>query len=184
LVLELKLDWCTKKAASYACRNYHYSGGMPSGKLVCIGVWEDSRFIGAIVYGLGANDKFSRAWGLKTTEVCELSRVALGKHEATVTKMIAISLKMLRRFCPGIKVVVSYADLDQGHDGVIYRAGNWKMEKKINRPHLVIRGVQVHPRTVVARYGTMSLPWLKKNVDSGAHFRKTKGKIRYSYRLR
>ena len=76
----LKLDWCSHEAAKYACQNWHYSKCVPVGKLVKIGVWEDSKFIGVIIYSRGANKSLMSQVGLDQTEGCELTRVAMNKH--------------------------------------------------------------------------------------------------------
>jgi hypothetical protein len=62
---------------------------------------------------------------LSQTGVCELTRVALNTHESHVTQIISIALKMLKGLCPKLKLVISYADPEEGHKGVIYKAGNW-----------------------------------------------------------
>jgi hypothetical protein len=49
----LRLDWCSHAAAKYAVEHWHYSQTMPVGKLAKIGVWEDNKYIGAIIFGLG-----------------------------------------------------------------------------------------------------------------------------------
>jgi hypothetical protein len=69
------------KAARYAVRHWHYSGRMPSAQNT-IGAWEDGRFIGAVVFGIGAgNSTNGKRYGLKRKgEVAELVRVALSSH--------------------------------------------------------------------------------------------------------
>ena len=42
----LKIDWASHEAAKFACVNWHYSKCLPIGKLVKVGVWEDSKYIG------------------------------------------------------------------------------------------------------------------------------------------
>ena len=74
---DLRLDFCSHDAAKHAVMRWHYSRTMPKCKLVKIGVWEDDRFRGAVIYGLGSNRHIARPFGLKDTEVCELVRVAL-----------------------------------------------------------------------------------------------------------
>jgi hypothetical protein len=39
--------------------------------------------------------------------------------------MLSISLKMIKKQCPGLKLIVSYADPNQCHLGKIYQADNW-----------------------------------------------------------
>jgi hypothetical protein len=88
-------------------------------------VWEDDRFIGAVMFARGASPHLGTKYGLTQTEVCELVRVALTKHESQVTRIVAIALRLLKKSNPGIKLVVSFADPAQGHHGGIYQGGGW-----------------------------------------------------------
>lgn len=123
----LHLDWCSHEAAKYAVMNWHYSKKMPVNKLVKIGVWENQKFIGALVFGCGSAGvgAMGKRFGLSTFEVAELSRVALTRHENNVTRIVSIALRMLKKSQPKLKMVVSYADPEQDHHGGIYQAGNW-----------------------------------------------------------
>jgi hypothetical protein len=180
---KLKLDFCSYEAAKWSCLNLHHSKKVPRGKLVKIGVWEDNKFIGCIIYGLGATHNLSRILDMKKTEVCELVRVALGKHHNEVTKMIKISLKILSSNNPGLKAVISYADKDQGHNGGIYRGGNWEHIGMATDQHYALFGKKVHPKSVVMKYGTRSLKWIRENVDKDVSLIETKGKHRFVYYL-
>ena len=179
----LKIDFCSYEAAKYACLNFHYSKAVPSGKLVKFGVWEDGNWVGSILYGLGATPDLNKLLDVKNTQICELVRVALTKHKIEVTRMIAITIRMLKKSNPGLKAIVSYADTDQGHSGGIYKGGNWYYSKKIVRGHLSIKGKTYHPRSVYAKYGTQSLKWLRCNIDKNAKYTTTKGKHRFIYFL-
>ncbi len=156
--VNLKLDWCSFKAAKFACENWHYSKCMPSGKTVKIGVWEDEVYIGAIIFGRGANNNAAKHFGVETDECAELCRVALNTHKTTVTRILAIALKMLRNQQRGLKLIFSYADkTNQGHSGVIYRAGNWTYlgERKTNKgAYYIINGKRIHGRSARAKYGS------------------------------
>jgi hypothetical protein len=122
---ELRLAPCSREAARYAVEHWHYSKRMPVGKLTPYGVWEGERFIGAVVFGRGGTSAIGKPYALDQTAICELVRVALTKHSAPVTKIVAVALKLLRRANPGLRLVVSYADPAQGHVGTIYQAGGW-----------------------------------------------------------
>jgi hypothetical protein len=128
---------------------------MPSGKLVKIGVWERNKFIGVIIYGMGATPNLCRPYGLGITQVCELVRIALTDHINPVSQMIARSLKMLKGFCPGLKLVVSFADTNQNHSGIIYQATNW-IYSGISSEEIFWQkaGKIFHPRSLVAKHGT------------------------------
>ncbi len=183
---DLRLDYCNTKAARHAVMRWHYSRAMPAFKLVRIGVWESGRFIGVILYGVGANRHIARPFKLKDTQVCELVRVALApasvrKHPTS--KCVAISLRMLKRQSPGLKLVVSYADAGQGHVGTIYQATNWIFLGAATQPYLKVKGKVTHPRTLYDRYGRggQSLPWLRKNVDPNAQRVSMPAKLKYVY---
>lgn len=123
---ELKIGWATYEAAKYACLRWHYAKRMPDPKSVKIGVWEDRKFIGVVMFTRGVSGtNISKTLNIKPEEICELSRVALNYHKTPVTRIISIGLMMLKKNFPGIKIVVSYADENHGHIGAIYQAGNW-----------------------------------------------------------
>ena len=168
---DLRLAYCSHEAAKHAVLRWHYSRTMPKAKLVKVGVWEDRRFVGAIVYGLGANRHLARPFGLKDTEACELVRVALAPgREHPTSQCVAISLKLLRRQSPGLRLVVSYADAGQGHVGTIYQAGGWLYLGTSDQSYIRVRGVVEHPRTLYDRFGPkgQSIPWLREHVDPHA----------------
>ena len=121
----LRLDWCSHEAAKYAVEHWHYSRAMPKSKLAKIGVWENDRFIGVVIFGVGATSALVTRYGLTPIEGCELIRVALTSHQSPVSRIVAIALSMIRRTYSGLRLVVSFADPEQGHTGGIYQAGGW-----------------------------------------------------------
>lgn len=159
----LLLAWCSYDAAKHAVTYWHYSHQMPAGKLVKIGVWENGEFIGAVIYGRGANNNIGSPYGLLQTEICELVRVALRKHHSPVSKIVAVSLRMLRKNSPGLKMVISFADPKQGHTGMIYQAMNWTyLGHSQAQCELIIGGKFTHKRSATAQYGTASIKEIKK----------------------
>lgn len=146
----LRLDWCSYAAAKYAVEKWHYSGSMPTPPVVKIGVWEDSRFIGVVLFSRGANNNLGKPYGLGYTEVCELTRVALSTHGTPVSRVVAIALKMLKRAAPGVRMVVSFADPNHEHIGTIYQAGGWIYSGKSNSTpkYITSAGQVLHQRQV------------------------------------
>ena len=137
--------------AAKCCRLWHYSKTIPGGSLLSYGVVEDGQPIGAVIYGGGANSNIHKPFGLARHEVVELVRVALRGHKAPVSQIIAVTLRMLHKDCPSIRLVVSYADTAQGHHGGIYKAGGWSYlgESASSRP--VVNGRPMHKRTMSSR---------------------------------
>ena len=154
--VDLKLDWCSHEAAKFACKRFHYSKVAPAGKLIKIGVWEDSGFIGAVLFSRGANNNIGKPYGLSQTECCELTRVALTNHKTPVTKIIKIAMKFLKQNSPGLKLIVSYADPLKGHHGGIYQGGNWVYAGKSQaQREVIVNGKVMHKRTANSLYGTI-----------------------------
>lgn len=176
--MSLRLDFCSAQAARYACEHWHYSRSMPSGKTVKIGVWEDEKFVGCVIFGSGSCRNIGKPFGLNQQQVAELCRVALTKHEASVSRIVSISLRLLQKVCPGLVLIVSYADSNQGHHGGIYQAGNWFFIGVANDNDLFLNGKLVHCRSAVAKYGTRSLDKLKQ-IGFDAEYIKTKDKYKY-----
>jgi hypothetical protein len=125
MAVDLKIDWATHEAAKYACENWHYSKCTPKFKQVWIGVWEDGRFIGIVAFGRSSTPYLGTAFDLETTECAELTRIALTRHQTPVSKIIAISVKMLKKQSPGMRLLVTLADPLQDHYGGVYQASNW-----------------------------------------------------------
>jgi hypothetical protein len=152
---ELRLDWCTHEAAKYAVEHWHYSRTMPKSKLAKIGVWENKKFIGCVIFGVGATRQLVVGYGLKPEQGCELVRVSMTNHVSPVTRIIAVALRLLRNEYPGLRLVVSFADPDQGHHGGIYQGGGWIYTgRSSSAAEYVIKGERLHGRVVHLRYGT------------------------------
>ncbi len=157
----LRLDWCSHAAAKYAVEHWHYSRSLPTPPLVKIGVWEDDRYIGVVIFARGANKNIGRPYGLVVTSVAELVRVALALHHTPVSRIISIAIRMLRQRSPSLRLVVSFADPEQGHVGSVYQAGGWVYTGQ-SPDHAKFRdasGRTWHPRQVSAigvkrQYGT------------------------------
>jgi len=123
--IDLKVDWVDHKTAKYACEHWHYTKKIPVNKLVKIGLWENDIFKGVIIYGMGASATIYKGYGIKQMQICELVRVALKSHLIQVSQLIKISLSFLKKKCPDLRMVVSFADPSQNHNGGIYQATNW-----------------------------------------------------------
>ena len=147
---ELRIDWATHEASKYAVENWHYSRTMPTNKLVKVGAWEGGKFIGVVIFGPGATPTLCMTYDLTQQQCCELVRVALRKdHVTPVSRIVAISIRFLKKSNPGLRLIVSFADMNRGHHGGIYQAGNW-VYVGTGGPKQVpyLNGQQIHERTL------------------------------------
>lgn len=177
---ELLVAKCSRKAAQYAVTRWHYSQVLPAGKLVTYGAWENSQYIGCVIFSRGATHHLAAQWGYSTTEAVELTRVALSTHVSPVSQIVAAALRMLKQSNPGLQLVVSFADPAQDHHGGIYQAGNWLYTgQSATSTEFVVFGTQYHARSIHAKGWKQTAAWLQHNIDPNARTVKVEGKHRY-----
>ena len=177
--IDLKIDWCSHKAAKYACEHWHYSKCIPKSKLVKLGVWEYGKYIGCVIFGSGATPNLCKPYGLTQTTCCELVRVALTSHENSVSRIMAVSLRFLKKINPNLRLVVSFADGSQGHHGGIYQACNWVYNGTTPKARFyMINGKLTHPRTL-GNVGLTQNIQGARTLDRKAETVEVQGKYRY-----
>ena len=187
--MSLKIDWATYEATKYACINWHYSKSVPVGKLIKVGAWEDGKFIGVVIFSRGANAKIGMPYNLTQCECCELTRVAMRTHKCFVSQVLAEAIKFLKKMCPSMRLIISYADIEQGHYGGIYQATNWIYEgKTTGARYFIIHGKKTHPKSLHSKYhmyvGFMqNIEWVKENIDKKASVYYDNGKHKYLFPL-
>ncbi len=120
----LVLQPCGLARARDAAERWHYLGTVPAVTVANFEVIERDRFIGAVVFGSGPRF-LSHGFGCLPRDACEMVRVALDRHDAPVSRIVSIAIRLLIRARPHIRLVVSYADAGVGHHGGIYQAGGW-----------------------------------------------------------
>jgi hypothetical protein len=181
-MIENKIQIATNEMVEYACKNFHYSKSVPCGRKIAYSIFENKKFIGVIVYSLGANNNLAKSFNMVQGEVVELTRVALSKHQNPVSRYVAVSLKLLKKQCKSVKIVVSYADKEnQGHSGGIYQAGNWIYlgESKCSDAQFFYKGKWTHLRSINA-IGEKN-PALKEYLIKTLPKRKNSDKHKYIY---
>ena len=102
----------------------HYAHRWPS-ITHAYGLFDEGDLIGVVTYGTPPSATLRRgiAGDEHIKDVLELNRLCLKynrKNEASM--LVGRSLK----FLPDGKFIVSFADTSQGHEGIVYRASNFK----------------------------------------------------------
>lgn len=121
----MRLEKASLKAINYACKMFHYAKSVPVNTFGYSVFNDKNEWCGCIVYGLGANNNLSKSFKMPQGTVIELVRMALNGKQESTSKAMSISLKLLPKYIPNCKIIVSYADEGQGHKGIIYQATNW-----------------------------------------------------------
>ena len=186
----MKLEKASYKAVKFACLNFHYAKSIPVNTFGYSVFNDKNEWCGVVLYGTGANNNLANQYKLNQGNVIELVRMALNGKQESTSKALAISLKLIKKDLPVLKLIISYADKDQNHNGTIYQATNWIYtgESMVNKKDAsyIIDGKRIHGKTIsdkCKRYG------LIKNVVNAKKVYKakevieyvTKGKIKYIY---
>jgi hypothetical protein len=145
----VRLEIATYKAIKYACLNYHYAKRVPSGLNIGFSVFnENNEFCGVIIYGYPASPNLLPNLNLKNGHLLELRRVALNSKQGITSKVLSISMKLIKKKCPLVKILISYSDKGQNHYGIIYQATNWNYlgESESSGVEYLINNKWVHSR--------------------------------------
>lgn len=178
----MRLEIASTKAIKYACLNFHYAKAVPNVGLAFAVFNKKNEWCGVICYGVGATNNIASPYNLKQGEVIELLRMALNGKQESTTKAMAISLKLINNYAPNVKLVVSYADSEQGHYGTIYQATNWIYTGYSTDTNLIVNGERKHRRTLGSKFGTCSAEKIRQ-LGYDVQVYKTKPKWKYIYPL-
>ena len=165
----------------------------------CFALYDDGnpqRMIGAIMYALPSMKSTAAKYNPDSTDKCwELRRLCCIDDTPTNTEsyFIAQTLKWIRRNTD-IEVIVSYSDLQQGHEGVVYKASNFiYLGQSGGGRILMVDGKEYHARSLNQKekpYGRdLKRRWENKeghqwwDSEQDMHFVKTKPKNIYIYYL-
>jgi hypothetical protein len=188
----MRLEKASHKAIKYACLNFHYAKSIPVNVFGYSVFNSKNEWCGVILYGTGANNNIAHQYSLKQGNVIELVRMALNGKQESTSKALSISMKLIKKDIPLVKLLVSYADKDQNHIGIIYQATNWyytntSLKDKADASFL-INGKRIHGKTISDRCKRFGLSKTFDNIckvykTADVHPYITKGKIKYIYPL-
>jgi len=180
----MKLEKASKEAIKYACLKFHYAKSIPVNTFRYSVFNDKNEWCGVILFGTGANRHLATQFGYSQGQVIELVRVALNGKQDNVSKPLSVALKLIKKDCPLVKKIISYADKDQGHKGTIYKATNWKVEYVTKgERYFIVKGKKTHPRSIYGKC-KQSLEDIRKYLDKDATEYWTTGKILYSFTIK
>jgi len=158
----LKVVSINKETADYFVLNKHYTKRASifwKGFGLVIG----DKIDGVCVYGQPSPAIQSHAFAGRDFRLYELSRLVIQTTQRNAASfLIANSLRMLETPC----AVVSYADTDKGHCGIVYQATNWLYTGSTvsHDKKFLIDGKVCHSMTVMNKNGiTDPVRWAKEN---------------------
>ena len=110
-------------------RRTHYSGKVMNGSQIHLGVFYRGVLHGVMQFGppMDRRNMLDLVEGIGWNEFIELNRLAFTDMlpRNSESRAISVALKMIRKFAPHIKMIISFADATQCGDGTIYRASGF-----------------------------------------------------------
>ena len=117
----------------------------------CFALYNNDKIIGAIIYAIPSMPNTAKKYNPDNPDRCwELRRLCCIDDTPTNTEsyFIGKTLRWIRQNTD-IEVIVSYADLEQGHEGVIYKASNFHLiGQSGSGRNLIVDGKKFHARSL------------------------------------
>lgn len=190
-VKEFNVYICERIEIRDFIEEHHYShniNGLMSD--YCFKLMNGDKMIGAMIYGRLAMANVWKKYGEKKEDVMELRRLVCidDTPRNTESYFIGQTLKWLIKNTE-IKTIVSYADPEYGHEGIIYQASNFKKDGKTSKGKVIMyKGKKYHDKAIRTKYKGELKPFaknLKTALENGdAYYKKTEGKNIYIYDLK
>jgi hypothetical protein len=167
------------KDAHFFILNVHYARRIPSISYA-FGLFEGKHLRGIVTYGTPASSTLLRGvageeWSNKVIELNRLCLIENKKNEAS--RLVGASLKML----PRPRIVVSFADTAQNHDGIVYQATNFiytGLSSKFMDPK--VRGLE-HQHHATYAHGLTNRQLIEKHGAENVYFVERSRKHRYIF---
>lgn len=135
-------------------KKVHYSGKVVNNSKLHFGVFIDGQLHGVMSFGpsLDKSKIIGLVKGTGWNEFLELNRMAFDDKlpPNSESRAISIAIKLLKKYAPQVKWIVSFADGCSCGDGTIYRASGFvlTMIKKNTEIFLLPNGKKIHVMTL------------------------------------
>ena len=148
------------------------------------------KIIGAMLYGALGMANAWKKYGKNPEDVIELRRLCLvdDTPKNAESFFIGKTLRWLKQNT-SVKTIVSYADPNYGHQGIIYKATNFELIGQTSKGKVIFwNGRKYHDKAIRTKYNGKLKPFairIKEALDSGeAHYAEQAPKLIYVKQLR
>tara|TARA_Y100000004_G_scaffold145147_1_gene165549 strand:- start:1323 stop:1901 length:579 start_codon:yes stop_codon:yes gene_type:complete len=155
IVRSFTIERCNREEIKDFVETYHYSksiNGLNSS--YCFKLLREGKIIGAIIYGKPAMPSIWKVYAQAPEELIELRRLCCidDTPKNTESYFVGRTLRWLKRNTE-IKKVVSYADPNFGHAGIIYRATNFTYIGRTAKCKMIVfNGKRYHPKAIFSKH--------------------------------
>lgn len=191
MAINYKVKPVTRSEVKDFIEEHHYSHNINGLRIsYCFGLYDGETLVGAMLYGGLAMANAWKKYGESEEEVLELRRLVLidDTPRNSESFFIGHTLRWLKKNTK-VKTIVSYADPNYGHSGVIYRASNFTHVGMTSPGRVIMyQGKKYHDKAIRTKYKGELKPFareLKAALDNGeAEYVKQQPKHIYVYKLK
>ena len=183
---DIVLKQIDSRTANAFVKKHHYSGKVAQNSQVHFGVYYDGILHGAMQFGPSLDKRKIQGLvdGTQWHEFIELNRMAFDDvlPRNSESRAIAISFRLLKKYAPQIKWVISFADGTQCGDGAIYRASGFVLTG-INENKNLARlqdGTVIHKMTLESNPLASDYGTINEGKNDFSNYLKVKGGERLS----
>jgi len=165
--------WTVKEVERIVIRDFveewHYSGSI-NGVLstYCFALYHNEELVGAMIFGKVGMAGAWKKYAENEKDILELRRLCCidDTPKNTESFFIGKCLKWLRDNTL-VKTIISYADANHGHSGIIYQATNFKHKGMTAKGRVIMLGDrQYHDKTIRTMYKGRLKPFAKRVKDA------------------
>ena len=190
-VREYRVELCERADIKDFIEHWHYSksiNGLMSD--YCFKLMDGDRLIGGMIYGRFAMANVWKKYSDRPEDVIELRRLCCidDTPKNTESYFIGATLRYLKKHTD-IQTVISYADPEYGHEGIIYQASNFELVGETSKGRVIIwNGKKYHDKAIRTKYKGELKPFARRLVEAldrgEAYYKNTVGKHVYKYDLK
>lgn len=164
---DLKISLCDISEVREFVEKNHYSHNINGVKIsFCFKVNYLERLVGAVLFGQMSTTAWKK-FANSEEKVLELRRLVLldevGKNSESRT--IGFCIRTIKKISPVTEIIVSYADPQHGHEGIIYKASNFEFVGTSGKDKGfkdIDTGKIYHSRALRTKYKGDYKPFVKK----------------------
>lgn len=148
---DYELKEIDKQTALEMVKKFHYSNALPSINKHFVGFYLDEELVGVVTLGWGTRPLHTirRLFpSLETKDYYEIGRMCMTEEmpRNSESQMLARLVKWVKKNCPEVKVLFTWADGMMGKPGYVYQASNFLYAGHIITDFYLKDGVKIHPR--------------------------------------
>ena len=166
---------------------YHYAGRIGRSGLN-IGYFVGDELVAVIIFVSPVRQESALRLNVPYGQVLELSRLAIHPQYQVknfASHLIGRSIRLVRLSRPDVRMLISFADSTHNHQGVIYKASNWRLDGEVPPDYWYAdnRGYICHKKTLWNHAKKMSMTESVYCEKFGYVKVWGKGKFRYVFDL-